>query len=245
MLRSTIPTRIIPQTLLIIGDVHGCFHTFRSLIEKCWQPETMRLIQLGDLTDRGNYIPETIAFVRLLEQQYPEAVTFLKGNHEVEVVARWRMLQDVHSKDDKPSHASYYVAGNSTLKQYFVEESVLERLEADMLWLEQRPCFWENDGVFVSHAGIAEHWRGVEEALVEDHPEGILWTRSPLKNIGKVQVIGHTPRKTGEPEFREAENCWNIDTGAVFGLNLTGLHLASDGTVLEVFMMPTEKIDYS
>ncbi len=84
----------------------------------------------------------------------------------------------------------------------------------------------------------------MEEALVPDHEENILWTRSRLKNLGKMQVIGHTPRETGEPEFREAENCWNIDTGAVFGLNLTALHLSLEGTVLETFILPSRLVDY-
>ena len=37
------------------------------------------------------------------------------------------------------------------------------------------------------------------------------------QNLGKMQVIGRLPRETGGTQFREAENCWNIDNGAVFG----------------------------
>lgn len=229
----------MPETLLIIGDVHGCFYTFRSLVKMYWQPETMRLIQLGDLTDRGNYIPETIEFARQLEEKHPERVTFLKGNHEDMVLGLWGMMQIA-----PPEVARLYSHESSTLNQYFKHSEALERLAEDMAWLEKRPLYWENDHVFVSHAGISHVWNSVGEALASDHNENILWTRSHLKNIGKVQVIGHTPRETGEPEFREAENCWNIDTAAVFGLNLTALHLSLEGTVLETFILPTRLVDY-
>ena len=227
------------ETLLIIGDVHGCFYTFRSLLKQYWQPETMKLIQVGDLTDRGKFIPETIAFARELEEKYPEQVTFLKGNHEAMVLEYWSAMQETI-----PSMAKLYSKTNSTMLQYYASPKFLERLVEDMKWLAKRPLFWENDHVFVSHAGIAECWNGIQEALMPNHEENILWTRSTLKNIGKLQVIGHTPLETGEPDFREAENCWNIDTAAVFGLNLTALHLAMDGTVLETFIVPTRHVDY-
>ncbi len=229
----------MPETLLIIGDVHGCFYTFRSLVETCWQPETMHLIQLGDLTDRGKFVPETIEFARQLEEKHPENITFLKGNHEAMVLEYWNVMRDTI-----PPLAKLYSRRNSTMSQYYADSELLQRLAGDMAWLRKRPLFWENDHVFVSHAGIAERWNTVKEALIADHEENILWTRSTLKNIGKVQIIGHTPLITGEPEFREAENCWNIDTGAVFGLNLTALHLAIDGTVLETFLLPTKHVDY-
>ncbi|MFY8001010.1 MAG: metallophosphoesterase family protein [Candidatus Kapaibacteriota bacterium] len=229
----------MPETLLIIGDVHGCFYTFRSLLKQYWQPETMRLIQLGDLTDRGKFVPETIAFARELEEKHPNEVTFLKGNHEAMVLEYWNAMRETI-----PPIAKLYSRKNSTMSQYYAVPEFLERLVEDMKWLKKRPLFWENDHVFVSHAGIAERWNTIKEALVPDHEDNILWTRSRLKNIGKLQVIGHTPLETGEPEFREAENCWNIDTAAVFGVNLTALHLALDGTVLETFTVPSRHVDY-
>jgi serine/threonine protein phosphatase 1 len=229
----------MPQTLLIIGDVHGCYFTFRALVETYWQPDSMRLIQLGDLTDRGRFVPDTIEFARQLEAKHHEQVTFLKGNHEAMVLEYWKAMRET-----TPPIAKLYSRKNSTLSQYYADPELLQRLPEDMKWLGKRPLFWENDHVFVSHAGIAERWNTIKEALIPDHEENILWTRSKLKNIGKLQVIGHTPLLTGEPEFREAENCWNVDTAAVFGLNLTALHLALDGTVLDTFCVPSKHVDY-
>jgi serine/threonine protein phosphatase 1 len=231
------------ETTLIIGDVHGCFHTFHTLVERYWKPETMRLVQLGDLTDRGRYIPETIAFARGLEREYPEQTVFLKGNHEAMVLELWTMMQRI-----SPVLAKIYSYENSTLMQYLTRsaarEHLVENVGEDMDWLSERPLFWENDVLFVSHAGVSQQWEIPSEALQENDPESILWTRSTLKNIGKMQVVGHTPIESGTAQFREAENCWNIDTGAVFGLNLTALHVSHEGTVLDIFSLPTQRIDY-
>jgi serine/threonine protein phosphatase 1 len=229
----------MPETLFIIGDIHGCYHTFRALVETYWQPETMLLIQLGDMTDRGRFIPETIAYARQLEEQYPERTVFLKGNHEAMVLELWTIVESASS-----FIATMYSRENSTMFQYFTHPKAKDRLSADMAWLRTLPLVWQNNDVFVSHAGISRECRTIDDALREDHSESVLWTRNTLKNIDKVQVIGHTPLKTGKAQYRKSENCWNIDTAAVFGVHLTALHCSLEGTVLDIFSIPTERIDY-
>jgi serine/threonine protein phosphatase 1 len=172
----------MPQTLLIIGDVHGCLHTFRTLVETYWQPETMRLIQLGDLTDRGRFIPETIAFARELEEKHGEKTIFLKGNHESMVLGMWDAIRSA-----SPDLAAGYARQNSTLLQYFKRPERLEHLLGDMQWLRERPLYWENDHVFVSHAGIAAMWENREEALQENNPENIhQHGRGGISSSGKL-----------------------------------------------------------
>ena len=87
----------------------------------------MRLIQLGDLTDRGKYVPETIEFARQLEEEHPENVTFLKGNHEAMVLEYWNAMQNA-----PPPIARLYSQQNSTISQYYALPERLERLADDM-----------------------------------------------------------------------------------------------------------------
>ncbi|QNP51115.1 metallophosphoesterase [Hymenobacter qilianensis] len=69
------------MNLFIVGDVHGCYFTFLELLQH-WNPAREMLIQVGDLVDRGNFSPETVAAAISLNLKHPKQTVFLKGNHE-------------------------------------------------------------------------------------------------------------------------------------------------------------------
>lgn len=64
----------------VIGDIHGCYETFISLIQKYWNPRTHKLVLLGDLIDRGTNSLAMIRKAKELEKQKNAIV--LRGNHE-------------------------------------------------------------------------------------------------------------------------------------------------------------------
>jgi serine/threonine protein phosphatase 1 len=215
------------MNLFIIGDVHGCFHTFEELLTR-WDPATEHLIQVGDLVDRGAHIPETVERARALNEQYPGSTTFLMGNHE------HGMLHHFGPTGPYPSWMQW--GGRSTTNQYRIRPELLAR---HLPWLEQRPLLWQNEHVLVSHAGISTS----KSAFDSESSDGLLWTRSPLKKLRQLQVVGHTPMERGEPVFDKASNSLYIDTGAVFGGNLTGVRLSPIGKPLEIIMLPVHPED--
>ncbi|MBD2720610.1 metallophosphoesterase family protein [Hymenobacter armeniacus] len=215
------------MNLFIIGDVHGCFHTFQELLKR-WDPATEFLIQVGDLVDRGAYIPETVELARSLSEQYPDSTTFLMGNHEDALLH--------HFGPDGPYPGWLRWGGRSTADQYRARP---ELLAWHLLWLEQRPLFWENEHVLVSHAGIGTS----DQAYNPDSSDGLLWTRTPLRRLPQLQVVGHTPMPQGEPKFDKATNALYIDTGAVFGGNLTGVRLSPTGRPLDIILIPVHPED--
>lgn len=215
------------MNLFIIGDVHGCFHTFSSLL-KHWNPATEHLIQVGDLVDRGAHVPETVGLARQLSERYPDSATFLMGNHEA------GMLR--HYGPQGPSLDWLKWGGRSTTEQYKHRPRLLAR---HLPWLQQRPLLWQNDHVLASHAGISTS----PEAFDPDSTDGLLWVRGPLKRLDKLQVVGHTPMVDGEPVYDPDSHTLYIDTGAVFGRNLTGLRLAPTGTVLDIILIPVDPRD--
>ena len=217
------------MNLFIIGDVHGCFQTFSELLKR-WNPATEHLIQVGDLVDRGALTPETVELARQLSEQYPESTTFLMGNHE------YGLLHHFGPHGPYPSWLSW--GGRSTAEQYKRKPRLLTQ---HLPWLEQRPLLWQNDHVLVSHAGLADIPLTV--ALDRDNPDGILWRRGPLRPLPQLQVVGHTPTDDGNPIFDRATNTRYIDTGAVFGRNLTGLRLAPTGEVLDTILIPVAPAD--
>ncbi len=215
------------MNLFIIGDVHGCCHTLQKLL-KHWNPATDHLIQVGDLVDRGAHIPETVELAQTLSKQYPDSTTFLMGNHEDALLH--------HYGPSGPYPGWLKWGGRSSTTQYKRRPKLLSR---HLPWLAKRPLLWENDQVLVSHAGIS----AASDAFDPDSPDGLLWVRGPLKRLDKLQVVGHTPMDDGEPVFDRASNTMYIDTGAVFGRNLTGLRLSPTGEVLDIILVPVEPQD--
>jgi serine/threonine protein phosphatase 1 len=215
------------MNLFLIGDVHGCFYTFGAML-KHWNPATEHLIQVGDLVDRGTGIPQTVELARQLDAQYPDVTSFLMGNHEA------GMLRHLGPDGRAPGWLKW--GGRSTTEQYRRRPKLLA---AHLPWLQQRPLLWQNDHVLASHAGIGP----ASEAFDPDSPAGLLWVRGPLRHVGKLQVVGHTPMQAGEPVHDPDSNTLYIDTGAVFGGNLTGLRLSPTGTVLDIVLVPVDPRD--
>jgi serine/threonine protein phosphatase 1 len=214
------------SNVFIIGDVHGCLATFEELLSY-WQPATERLVQVGDLVDRGRFSPECVALAISLEVRYPGQTVFLKGNHEA------GMLR--HLGPTGPFKDWLRWGGRSTLWQY---QHYPALLAPHLAWLSQRPLFWQNDHLLISHAGFAD----TPDPLDEDNFSGVLWRRGPLRHMGRRQVIGHTPT-TGQPSFDPTTNVLNVDTGAVYGQCLTGVRLAATGELLAEIAVATHPSD--
>ena len=215
------------MNLFIIGDVHGCFHTFNELLKR-WNPATEHLIQAGDLVDRGAHIPATVELARQLSEQYPDSTTFLMGNHED------AMLH--HFGPGGPYLGWLQWGGRSTADQYKLRPGLLAR---HLTWLEKRPLLWQNEHVLVSHAGITTS----PHAFEPDSSDGLLWARGPLKRLAQLQVVGHTPMDDGDPVFDKETNTLYIDTGAVFGGNLTAVRLTPTADVLDTILLPVDPTD--
>ena len=215
------------EQLLVVGDVHGCFYTFQLMIAKHWRVNEEVLVQVGDLIDRGNYSPECVATARSLASRFPGRAVFLKGNHEFECAL-------YHRKRSNPGWLSQ--GGRETLHQYKLSD---RSLAEDIAWMDSLPLLYENDHVLITHAGVAN----TPDPFSEMNSHGVLWNRIPLKNIGKMQIVGHTPIE-GDPEFVDAENKWNIDTGAYRGHALSALRISNTGRILELIRIPTAAKDY-
>ncbi len=214
--------------LFVIGDVHGCFHTYLKLLET-WDSKNETLIQVGDLIDRGNYSPLCLRLSKELRVAFKNQCVFLKGNHE------YMMINYLEGKDKS---GNWLLNGGDRALAQFEKMELSPKLYFE--WINQLPLSWENEHVYCSHAGISS---------ISQNPfdlgskYSVIWNREKLKNIGKLQVIGHTPLSEGVPRYTEDSNSWNIDTGAYRGINLSAIRLSSKGDLLEKIVIPTDERD--
>ena len=62
---------------LVIGDIHGCYEEFQSLLDKAGLTDEDSIVSVGDCVDRGPNTPAVLKFF----QEEPDA-KLIMGNHE-------------------------------------------------------------------------------------------------------------------------------------------------------------------
>lgn len=214
----------------IIGDVHGCVSELRSLLgELGWQiaadgtgaehPEGRTAVFVGDLVDRG---PDTPGVLRLVMGMVAAGTALcVSGNHEAKLVRAMRgrkvtvahglaesLAQLGQESDEFRSHALEFMDG--LIGHYVLDEGKL----------------------VVAHAGLKESYHGRSSRRVRafalygdttgETDEYGLPVRYPwaTEYRGRAMVVyGHTP----VPKTEWINNTICLDTGVVFGGELTGL----------------------
>ncbi|PEC22645.1 metallophosphoesterase [Bacillus cereus] len=197
-----------------------------NLLKKHWNLDKEVVIQVGDLIDRGKNSPQIVKYARELCYTYPNQIAFLKGNHEYEIISHFLNF---------PNRNWLNQVGEKILLQY---NQFNRQIESDIEWFMELPLFWGNENIFISHAGISNNSL---IPFIESDPNGVLWNRESLINIGKLQVVGHTPIET--PIYNSISNSINIDTGAYSSRCLTGVKLTSTGDIIEIVTEVTDTRD--
>jgi len=231
----------------IIGDIHGCYDELVTLLQKLGYtvkeegesprvlpPEGRTAIFLGDLVDRGPRVPDVLKLV--MGMVAAGTAYCVPGNHET------KLYKHLQGKNVQVRHG----------------------LEASIAQLEQEsPEFCEQVGQFinklishyvlddgklvVAHAGMREDYQGRGSGKVRqfalygettgETDEYGLPVRYPWAEEyrGKALVVyGHTP----VPQPLWLNNTINIDTGCVFGGELTALRYPEK----ELICVPAEKV---
>ena len=243
---SSRPLPAVPpgERVYAIGDIHGCLEHLDALIEgidadiAAHPVDTVHLILLGDLVDRG---PDSKGVVKRAMQLAEErGARVLGGNHEDMFLLAFK----------KPSALRSFLryGGRETLLSYGIDkrelrESEIEELQAMM---EERvpkkhrkflkglgDQLRIGDYVFV-HAGIDP-----DIPLAEQRTHDMRWIREPFLSFDgeheAVIVHGHTI--TDGIDVRR--NRIGVDTGAYDSGVLTALVL--EGTERRILSTKTKK----
>ncbi|MBI5402957.1 MAG: metallophosphoesterase [Ignavibacteriae bacterium] len=202
----------------IIGDIHGCLKTLRSVYRKLAR-YTEDIYTVGDLIDRGPDSKDVVQFC------IDNGVKSTRGNHED------MMLNAIEHPTDYNIFMHMQNGGKHTAKSYTGRPDSKDydfyfnrvKLLGHFDYLKHLPLSYEFPKVIISHAGIIE---GGDR-------ETILWNKTILpQKLEKLQVIGHTPYRS---YIYHEDYYANIDTGCVYDNKLTGIIVdIHSGKVLNV-----------
>jgi serine/threonine protein phosphatase 1 len=226
---SPAPAKLPPgRRVYAIGDIHGCAAQLANLHAQIEEDLAHRpvasplLLHVGDYVDRGVDTRGVIA--RLVDGSPIAGVQMvnLMGNHENTMI-------EALNGERAAATDWLFTGGRPSLQSYGVDpesprESWREHIpDSHMRFLrELQLMHHEGEYVFV-HAGVRP---GVP--LAEQVRDDLLRMRQPFlyseMNFGAVVVHGHSPVKA--PVIRH--NRIAIDTGAVFGGEMTCLVLEGD-----------------
>lgn len=225
----------------IIGDVHGCYDELERLVLKLGyqitrdndnrfcvsHPDYRRLVFLGDLTDRGPRIPEVLQFAMDVTQT--SGALCVPGNHDI------KLLHQLCGKKVQITHGF-----GDTLSQLHGKSDLFKGQLKD--WLNGLVSHYvlDNGKLVVAHAGMKQAYQGRGSAKVREFAlYGETTGETDESNLpircdwaadyrGKALVVyGHTPQAV---PYR-LNHTINIDTGCVFGGNLTAYRYPEDETV--------------
>lgn len=221
----------------IVGDVHGCFDELQALLERLGYqvapgaqqatsygytiaaPAGRKAVFVGDLVDRGPKITEVLRLVMSMVAQ--NVALCVPGNHDI------KLMRALSGRDVQVTHGLA-----DSLAQ--LERETAEFREQVREFLDRLVSHYVFDGgqLVVAHAGLPEELQGRGSGKVRDFalygettgetdeyglPVRYNWAQ---EYRGQAMVVyGHTPVPVPEWLNRTV----NIDTGCVFGGQLTAL----------------------
>lgn len=210
----------MPRTIAI-GDVHGCADEFEELLNALELESDDRVVQVGDLVNRG---PDSHGVLELVREYKVESIL---GNHELRLLRGHR-------------------EGRKKLLKDYDHSTIRELTEEDWDYLGSLPKFRygaSNDVVMV-HGGFlpSQPWqsqdidiitsiqvidKGGNPAKRSDAPKARPWAETWHGN--PFVIYGHTPR----PNVLERPGSIGIDTGCVYGGHLTA-YVIDDKSLVQV-----------
>ena len=203
----------------VIGDIHGCWKAFETLIRRIPIRDEDTIVTLGDYVDRGPNVRAVLSW--LIDRQQRRTLHALIGNHE-EV-----MLQ---AFDDESVFNDWLgFGGRETLASYGLPPAFasMRALPTDhAAFLENRLVDYVELADFVCvHGNLERH-----VTLAQQSSQVMRWRKfygdGPQHISGKTILCGHTAQRSGEPLVTDHTIC--IDTCAYGGHWLTAFEVEAE-----------------
>ena len=225
--------------IAVISDIHGCVNTLKKLVQEVrGQYPKIPLYCVGDLVDRGNFGFDVIEYV------ISKDIKFVPGNHD------FMFYHFMKNPFSDMARNWIYNGYETTLLSY---DGHYDKLNEHLKLIEEVPMYYDLDDCFISHAGISIVFKNdiiingkldipSLDKVVKDNllsQDSIVWTRSELVNLSKLQIVGHTRKK--EIQFVKKSNALYIDTSAYSGNKLTAVIIDKNKMVDSISEFTDEK----
>ncbi len=142
----------------VIADIHGCLHTFQTLLEDKIQfskEDTVYL--LGDMIDRGPHSKETLDYIIQLQQE-GYIILPIKGNHEESFLRSYYSNFDdkniIQQLINKKHYINWIKCGGKLTLNSFQVKTIKDIPLIYINWLESLPYYRIVDNFIIVHAGL-------------------------------------------------------------------------------------------
>jgi serine/threonine protein phosphatase 1 len=190
---------------IVVGDIHGCYDELMELIEKVDLGDDDRVISVGDLITKGPKSKEVLE----LFMTDPRFTTVI-GNHDLALRRKWNG-EDVEL--------------NSTQKE--AHKELKAEKDSYASFFNRMPFTIDLGTHLVVHAGLRPNVELFSQTTSDltrirtlggdrESDEGTPWYHVYYGE--KIVLFGHWP----SPEPRRGKKAIGLDTGCVYGHNLTG-----------------------
>jgi len=199
---------------IVVGDIHGCYDELIALLELAQFSEDDRVVSVGDLITKGPKSREVLELF-MADARFTTVI----GNHDLQLRRRWSG-EDVELKP----------AQKETHKELRPER------DAYCSYLNRLPFMIDLGSHLVVHAGLRPNVELHSQTTGDltklrtlggdrESEEGTPWYH--VYHGDKVVLFGHWPA----PEPRRGKKAIGLDTGCVYGYNLTAYIIESDSFV--------------
>ena len=189
---------------IVVGDIHGCYDELMGLLKKADFGEQDRVIAVGDLITKG---PKNREVLELFMSD-PRFTTVI-GNHDLILRRKWNGEDIELSSAQKETH-----------------KELKGEKEAYATFLNRLPFIIDLDTYLIVHAGLRPNVELYSQTTGDltrirtlgpdrESAEGTPWYHTYYGD--KTVLFGHWPA----PEPRRGKNAIGLDTGCVYGYNLT------------------------
>jgi diadenosine tetraphosphatase ApaH/serine/threonine PP2A family protein phosphatase len=201
---------------IVVGDIHGCYDELVALLDKAALTADDRVVSVGDLIVKGEKNREVLDL--FIEDERFSAVL---GNHDRALRRYWRG-EGVSLKDSQEKARAELAVDEARYSAY----------------LQSLPLMIDLGSHVVVHAGlrpdVALDGQTIEDltelrTLGDDRTnrEGVPWYER--YDGEKIALFGHWPA----PEPRRGKRAVGLDTGCVYGYDLTA-YVIETGEFLSV-----------